>query len=287
VDPEALERGIAELESLELRFRVTPGTAERKGFTAGPPESRLAELHGLLADSEVAAVFCARGGAGAVHLLHGLDPELVRRHPKPLLGSSDATCLHAIYGQAGVVSFHGPMVAMSIADGSYDPDSLRSALFRVPEPRVPAPLPLTCLEPGEARGRLRGGCLSLLSCLVGTRWRSGADDEGTILFVEDVNERPYRLDRMLFQLRAADALRGVTGIVFGEMPGCRPGEDEGYTLEEVLCEALQGFDGPVAFGLASGHTLSPGLTLPLGVRVALECTASEGARLVFEEPGVS
>jgi muramoyltetrapeptide carboxypeptidase len=178
------------------------------------------------------------------------------------------------------------MVAMALADGHYDADNLRRVLFREAGLAPLPDLPVTCLVPGMAHGRLRGGCLSLLSALVGTRWAHAPEDEGTVLFVEDVNERPYRLDRMLFQLRAAGTLARVQGIVFGEMPGCRPDEAEGYGLEQILCEALAGLDIPVAFGLASGHTIAPGLTLPLGVRVRLECQP-EAARLVFEEPGIS
>ncbi len=126
------------------------------------------------------------------------------------------------------------------------------------------------LASGKGEGLLRGGCLSLLAAAAGTPWALRSTDEPTLLFVEDVDEKPYRVDRMLRQLRASGALQGVTGVVFGDMKGCAPGFHDDYRLEEVLLEALSGLGVPVALGLSSGHTAHPNLKLPFGVRARLE-----------------
>ena len=144
---------------------------------------------------------------------------------------------------------------------------------------------LVALRPGVAEGRLRGGCLSILAASVGTPWAPVADEEGTLLLLEDVDEPPYRVERLLLQLRQAGALAGVKGIVFGEMKGCGPDTGAGYTLEQVILGALEGLELPIALGLSSGHTRGPNVTVPLGVRGRLE--SGETVRFCVLEPGVS
>jgi muramoyltetrapeptide carboxypeptidase len=281
VEAEALQRGVVELEALGFRVRLGDGVLERSGFTAGDAERRLRDLHALFADDEVAAIVCARGGAGAGRLLASLDADLLRAHPKVLVGYSDITFLHLFVGRLGWVSFHGPMVARELASGAYDRGSFLHALTGEGGAYSGDLAPL---RSGVAEGRLRGGCLSILAAAAGTRWAPEPDAEGTLLFLEDIDEPPYRLDRMLLQLRETDALRGVAGIVFGEMRGCSPEPEADYSLESVLLEGLDGLDIPVAFGLASGHTGETNVTLPLGVRARLECGAK--ARFSVLEPGV-
>ncbi len=221
---------------------------------------------------------CARGGAGTIHLLPGLDRDLLEANPKPLLGYSDITLLHLEMERLGLTSLHGPMVARELAEGdtAYD---LRQPVARAHRRgravRERAGRPRGAGRGPAARASCAGGCLSLLAAAAGTAWALRSADEPTILFVEDVDEKPYRVDRMLRQLRASGALQGVTGVVFGDMKGCAPGFHEDYRLEEVLLEALEGFDVPVALGLSSGHTAHPNVTLPLGVRARLECRGEE------------
>jgi len=286
VDEERLRRGVAELERLGFAVRVAEGVLERKGFTAGTVESRLRQLHGFFADRGVAAIVCARGGAGAVQLLPHLDRDLLRRNPKPLVGYSDITFLHLEMERLGLTSLHGPMVARELAEGdaAYDVASLWHALTGEGEPYASGPDDLVALAGGSGEGVLRGGCLSILAGAAGTPWALRRVDEPTILFVEDVDEKPYRVDRMLRQLRASGALRGVSGVVFGDLKGCAPGFQEDYALEDVLLEALDGLDVPVALGLSSGHTAHPNLTLPFGVRARLECTGGEVRLSVLEAP---
>ena len=286
VDEARLKLGVAELERMGFAVRVADGVRERKGFTAGTVENRLEQIHGLFADSTVAAVACARGGAGTIQLLPHLDRDLLQENPKPLLGYSDVTLLHLEMERLGLTSLHGPMVARELADGdtAYDRASLWHALTGEGEPYASGPDDLVPLAEGTAEGVLRGGCLSLLAAAAGTPWAMRRAGEPTILFVEDVDEKPYRIDRMLRQLRASGGLEGVAGIVFGDMKGCAPGFHESYGLEEVLLEALSGLEVPVALGLSSGHTAHPNVTLPLGVRARLECANEEARFTCLEAP---
>jgi muramoyltetrapeptide carboxypeptidase len=201
------------------------------------------------------------------------------------VGFSDITFLHLYLDRLGLVSFHGPMVARDFPEGAYDPASFRQAVMGEGAPYASEEGDLIPLRTGRAEGRLRGGCLSILAAVAGTPWQLPRDDLGTMLFLEDVDEAPYRIDRMLLQLRDSGGLEGVTGVVFGDMKGCVPRLDADYSLEEVIGDALAGLDIPIAVGLSSGHTSSPNLTLPLGVRARLDC----GAAASFEvlEPSVS
>ena len=282
VDPERLALGVVELEGLGLRVRVTPGTTGRQFFTSGPAAARRDEVQGLLADDAVAAIVCARGGAGAGALLPLLDPALVRAHPKWLLGCSDITFLHLFLDRLDVASLHGPMAAGDLGLGSYDRASLRRALFGEGQPYRSEAEDLAPLRDGEGEGILKGGCLSILASAAGTPWALHPAPEGTLLFIEDVHERPYRIDRMLRQLRQAGAFASLRGIVFGDMMGCSPKVDEGYSLEAVILDALEGLSVPVALGLSSGHTRNPAVTLPLGARARLSCTPSSASFEVLE-----
>lgn len=286
VEAERLERGAAELRSLGFEVLVPDRILERSRFSAGNVERRLAELSGLFEDPGVAAIVCARGGAGAVHLLPRLDPELLLAHPKPLVGFSDITALHLLLNHLGLISLHGPMAAVDLATGSYDRTSFVHALTGAGAPYQSEADDLLPLRPGAGEGRLRGGCLSLLATAAGTPWALRSEGEPTLLFLEDADEPAYRIDRMLRQLGASGALDGVRGIVLGDMKGCAPGRDADYTLEQVVLEALGGLDVPVAIGLSSGHASGPQVTLPLGVRARLVCDA-EQARFEVLEPAVA
>jgi muramoyltetrapeptide carboxypeptidase len=277
VAPEPLQQGVAELQRLGFAVRLAPHVLDRTGFTAGAAADRLGDLHALLADDEVAGIVCARGGAGAIHLLPGLRRELLRGRSKVLLGASDVTALHAAWLEAGVTVLHGPLVAGDLANGNYDPASLLGALAG-----EPVDLPASdVLREGQAEGVLLGGCLSLLAALCGTPWALRPGDD-TVLLLEDVNEPPYRLDRMLRQLRLAGAFERVRGVVIGEMKGCGPEA----TVKDTFLEALAGLDLPVAFGLPAGHTVKPHVTLPLGVRARLSCGPGPG-RLELLEAAVA
>lgn len=285
VDPDRLQAGVAALEALGLRVRVPDGLAEaRELFMAGPVQRRLDELLALFDDPEIAGIVCARGGAGALQLLARLDPARLCTRPKVFVGYSDATPLHVLLNRRGIVSFHGPMLARDFAGGLADERSFVAAVMGAEAPCALVGEPLVALHPGAGEGTLLGGCLSLLASLVGTPWalRPWTD---TVLFLEDRDEPPYRLERLLWQLRVAGFFERAQGVVFGEMQGCNTGPGAPYRLEDVLRRALDGLDLPIAMGLSSGHTTRPNLTLPLGVRARLDCDDSE-ARFEVLEPAV-
>jgi muramoyltetrapeptide carboxypeptidase len=286
VDEARLRAGVSEIERLGFAVRVGDGVLDRRGFTAGTVDTRVRQLHDLLADEAVAAIACARGGAGVIQLLPHLDRDLLEQNPKLLVGYSDVTLLHLEMERLGITSLHGPMVARELADGddAYDRASLWHALTGEGAPYASHPDDLVSLAAGKGEGVLRGGCLSLLAAAAGTPWAVRSSDEPTLLFVEDVDEKPYRVDRMLRQLRASGALQGVTGVVFGDMKGCTPSFHDDFRLEDVLLEALEGLEVPIALGLSSGHTTHPNLTLPLGVRARLECWGDEARFEVLEAP---
>jgi muramoyltetrapeptide carboxypeptidase len=285
VDERELRRGAAELESLGFAVSIPEGLFDRRGFTAGTLERRRDELHRLLADDTIGAVWCARGGAGAGRLLWRLDEDLVRAHPKLVVGYSDITYLHLYLARLGIVTLHGPMAARELATASYDRASLWHAVTGEGRPYASVEDDVVPLREGSGEGVLRGGCLSILAAAAGTPWALAPEGEDTILFVEDVDERPYRVDRMLLQLRESGAFAGVRGVVFGDMKGCAPRLEEPYSLDDVLLEALDGLDVPVALGLSSGHTSSPAVTIPLGVRARLRC--GESASFEVLEPAVA
>jgi muramoyltetrapeptide carboxypeptidase len=282
VDPGRLQRGVARLEQMGFRVRVGEAVGERHLFTAGTVERRIADLHALFEDDEVAGILCARGGAGGGWLLPHLDTTLLREHFKPLVGYSDVTFLHLLFNRLERVTFHGPMVAKEFAQGTFDEGSWRAALEGGAERYATSDGDILALWDGEAEGRLLGGCLSILAAAAGTPWALNPDAGGTILFLEDVDEKPYRVDRMLLQLRLSGAFEGVRGVVFGDMKGCNPPASADFTLEDVIRESLSGLGIPIALGLSSGHVNGPNVTLPLGVRARLSCHGDEARFEVLE-----
>ncbi|MDB4973700.1 MAG: muramoyltetrapeptide carboxypeptidase [Myxococcaceae bacterium] len=245
-DRARLDAGLA---LLEPRYRPEPADSlfARRGYLAGEDAARLADLEAALDDPEVLAIVPPRGGYGATRLLPSLSVERVRKHPKWLVGFSDVTALHALWARAGLCSIHGPMVC-SLADASL---ALQTAWFALLEGSAPAPLEgLTCLQTGRAQGRLFGGNLTVLSALVGTPYLPPLED--VVLVLEDVSERPYRLDRMLTTLLQARFFEGVRAVVLGQFTDCQPGPD-GLTAADVLSERLGTLGIPLLADAPIGH----------------------------------
>ena len=198
------------------QLRVYPGVCQRDGYLAGSDAERLRDLHDAFADDSVDAIFCLRGGYGSPRLLDGIDFELLRSHPKPFVGYSDITALHlAITRYAGFVTFHGPMVNADLLGNKQPPTE--TSLLRMlggQQPPVlehPAAWPLTTIAPGCASGRLLGGNLSMICAVMGTAFE--LDSEDIILFIEDVNEPLYRVNRLLTHLRLAGKLERLRGVL--------------------------------------------------------------------------
>lgn len=258
---------------------------DRDIYFAGTAERRAQELHEYWRRDDVAALICVRGGYGSNYLLEKLDYSLFAAQPKILLGCSDITSLlTAISDRTGLVGFHGPMVAKDIADGTFDLSSWKSALQGADQWIVPT-TGVEVLRSGKASGRLYGGCLSMLVASLGTPFDVQTKD--SILFIEDIAEKPYRIDRMLMQLRLAGKLDGVRGFVFGEMLDCAPPKGETYTLQQVIMRVLEPFNVPVIYGLKSGHVTGGNVTLPIGVQAELEAQGGNVSLRILEAATVT
>jgi len=263
------EAGCEELRRLGYKPFYLPSIFERDGYFAGTPQRRIDEFHEMFARPEVKAVLCARGGYGCNYLLLHLDLDLVQANPKVLAGCSDITTLLTyLCDAAGLVTFHAPMVAGDFArPGGFDQSSWIAAVSGRETCMSFSPPEVIALINGTAEGVLYGGCLSLLCASLGTPYEIRT--EGTILFLEDRAERPYRIDRMLMQLKLAGKFDRVLGIVFGEMIDCAEPGAPNSVLQDVILRILGEFGVPIALGLKSGHVSGGALTLPMGVRAKL------------------
>jgi muramoyltetrapeptide carboxypeptidase len=278
VDQTALEAGLRRLR--DLGFEIRPASNLRSdwlGF-AGRDEERLAGFHELVAAPEVKAVLFARGGHGLLRVLPGIDWELLGRHPKAYVGYSDLVpLLLQVTSRLGLISLHGPMVAsdLGIPLDASERESFVSALAG----RLGRSLPCDC-DPAArpVEGPLLGGCLAMLVATLGTPWFPRLD--GSILFLEDVNEPLYRLDRMLTQLRLSGKLRRVKGMILGHLAAEDGGDPELWLRLRERSTAV-GKRGILAWNLPSGHG-RPNLTLPLGAVARLD---PEARTLVVDDGG--
>jgi muramoyltetrapeptide carboxypeptidase len=272
VKPERLDAGVEALRGLGFEPVLADNLAgrSRHGLFADDDAERLAAFHRLAADPDLTAIFFARGGSGLLRVLPGIDWDLLARHPRAYVGYSDLTpFLLGVVERLRLAALHGPLVAGELAQGldAAEKESLLGALAG----RYPAALPFGAwLRPpasGPVAGPLLGGCLSLLAGTVGTPFFS--DLSGGILFWEDVNEPPYRIDRMLTHLRLSDSLTKIAAMIVGHVDGLKPEEEPVPDWPALVEDSVAGFGWPLAWGLASGHQ-RPNLTLPLGLMARLE-----------------
>ncbi|MEW5981583.1 MAG: LD-carboxypeptidase [Acidobacteriota bacterium] len=269
-DRQAFEAGIAEIRRLGFEPVYDRRVFDHTRYLAGSASSRASALLDAWLDPRVAAVVTARGGFGSAQILPFVAGRLPGLPPKWLVGYSDVTSLLAHAStRAGLVCAHGPSVAGGLSGG--EPCYDRSSLLRVltgesPLGAMTAP-GLEVLAAGEADGWLHGGNLTQLAASLGTPYAFDPPD-GTILLLEDVNERPYRIERLLTQLAQAGILARARGLLFGEMPGCQEA-DGSLAARDIIPAAIADFEGPVLFGFPTGHTRGPAVTLPLGVRARL------------------
>lgn len=271
ITAEALAVGLAAVERRGYRPLHLPNMLDRDLYFAGSVRRRLDELHGMFANAEVKGIICFRGGYGANYLLPHLDLNLIRSHPKFFCGCSDITTLLTyLCDRAGLVVFHGPMLQRDAQPDGVDEESWRTASSGEPSVRDFGN-DVQVLVPGQAEGMLYGGCLSLLCASLGTPYE--IETRGTILFIEDVAEPAFRIDRMLMHLKLAGKLDEVRGIIFGEMLDCARGA-VGYTLQEVVLRVVGDLGIPVVYGLSSGHVTRRNITIPLGVAAQLDAGAT-------------
>src|ERR1700674_1632869 len=275
VKREVLEAGCDGLRRAGYEPFYFESILERDLYFAGSAERRARELEDMFMRDDIRAIVCARGGYGSNYLLPArrskrLGLKKIAKHPKIFVGYSDLTTLLTLFTDAAnFVTFHGPMVTkdFAVADG-VDFTSWQNAVGGAAEWEIGEGSGAKPLVAGEAEGILYGGCLSILVSALGTPY--DIRTTGTILFMEDLAAEPYQIDRMLMQLKVAGKLKGVRGIIFGEMLDCRQGPTQDYTLEEVVLRIVGDLGIPVAFGLRSGHVSRANITLPFGVKARLE-----------------
>lgn len=279
------EDGVAELERLGFVPVYDDSVFARLEYVAGPAALRADAIHKALADPTIAGIMAVRGGFGSAHLLPLLDRSEVRRARKPFIGYSDITSLLAFVSTGcELVAFHGPTVAgrLGKGTGAYDRDSFMNALCRREPMGELTTAAVETIKSGDATGPLFGGTLAQLAASLGTPF-AFAPPQGHVLFLDEVNERPYRLDRMVTQLRQAGVLARAAAVVVGELPGCD--EPSGTpTARSVVADLFDAFPGPVLIGFPSGHTAGPAMTLPLGV--SCRVVADRRPRLVIEDAAV-
>jgi muramoyltetrapeptide carboxypeptidase len=279
------------MAALGLKCKLGPHVLDRYGYLAGKDADRAADLNAMFADDAVDAILCVRGGWGCNRLLPLLDYKAIAAHPKILLGYSDITSLLiAIYAKTGLVTFHGPVGASTW--NAFSLDSLRRILFNgeavaLENPKITGDsLVVTkdriqTITPGSAAGRLVGGNLTVLTAMLGSDYLP--DWSGTILFVEDIKEDIYRIDRMMTQLKLAGVLDRISGFVFGKCTSCGPGEGHGsLTLEEVLNDHVKPLKIPAWYGAMIGH-IDNKFTVPVGVLAKID--AGRGT-ITMLEPAV-
>lgn len=272
---ESLQLAIEHVESLGFKVQLGKNIRAKRGFNAGTDAQRLADLHAMFSDKNIDGIWCARGGYGCGRLLPKIDYALIKKNPKALIGYSDITALLlAIYKKTGLMGFHGPVAASEFTDYTiehFQKMAMQSESNFVIQPAA-ANLanedinyhPKTIVS-GTAQGKLIGGNLSLLASLVGTEFLP--DFKNKIVFMEDIGEKPYRIDRMLTQLRQGTNLKAAKGIALGVFADCEA-EKNSLSLLETLTDRLADLNIPVVYGLSFGHIANQ-ITLPIGREVTL------------------
>ncbi|WP_396426744.1 LD-carboxypeptidase [Lederbergia sp. NSJ-179] len=282
---EKLHQGTSAIKKLGFQLKVGRTCYQNEGgYLAGPPEMRANELNQMFADPTIAAIFCLRGGYGSMQILPFLDFDLIKHNPKMLIGYSDITALHiALQQKSRLATIHGPMPASDLpAASEFTIQSLLKVLTNsdpIGQIENPPGEKIECLVPGKAEGILTGGNLALITSLLGTPFE--IDTKGKILFLEEVGEEPYRIDRMLTQLALAGKFHDAEGIVLGSWTHCQSKHNpHSFQVQDLFHRIIAPFGKPTIFNVKAGHC-EPTLTLPMGVPAILH--ASEGNLTYFNQ----
>jgi muramoyltetrapeptide carboxypeptidase len=268
---ENLKRGLKFVEDLGLKYKLGKSLYSEYGYLAGNDEARLSDLNEMFLDNEIKAIICAGGGYGTARIASAIDYDAIKNNPKIFWGYSDITFLHtAIRQETGLITFHGPMLASDIGKEGANQVSRDTfqQLFTPAELNYDSSISqIEELVPGSAEGPLVGGNLSLLSSSMGTPFE--IDTEGKILLIEDINEEPRAVDRMLNQLYMAGKLQESAGIIIGDFNNCVPERELSLSLEEVIDHYIQLAGRPALKGFKMGHC-SPHIGVPLGADASMD-----------------
>ena len=277
VDDALLTAGVEAIRNEGFEVELAPGIHDRKGYLAGNEDVRARDLEAFFRRQDITAIFCARGGFGSVQLLPHL-PTDIALHPKIFVGYSDITILlNWLLQRCGMVTFHAPMVAMDFARGLNEHSKEHFWGTLTGEMRNWSIQLGEVISPGKAEAVMMGGCLSVLVTMLGTPYE--VDTLGKLLFLEDVGEKPYRIERMLTHLKMAGKFEGLAGLVFGDFIQCE-GEDP-RDVRQIIAELFRNVSYPVVMGMAAGHG-QENLALPFGVRMQLDGNA--GTLSMIESP---
>lgn len=280
IDPLVLQKGAARLKELGFEVLLPPSASRPFRYLAGTDAERLEEIKWAFSTG-ARAIIAARGGYGTARIVNRLNLRQLLKKGMFLIGCSDLTTLLLQFHRAGMPVFHGPMVSHFARSADPLSDRFFLSMLTSREPMGKFSFPeVEVLREGNGEGRLVGGCLSLVCASIGTSYE--IQTRGKILFLEDVNEPPYRIDRMLTHLKLAGKFQGVKGILFGQMIKCDPPEGSGYALKEVIDSVLETTKVPVLYGLPFGHG-DQNITLPYGLKVRIE---SRSASVTFLESPV-
>lgn len=288
-DEEIFRQGVRYLRQKGYNVVESDHVLDKRGYLAGKDTDRVDDLNNMLNDPKIDAVICSRGGYGAPRIIDQIDFEGLKKNPKIFVGYSDITSMNlAIWKKTGLVTFSGAMVAVEMGRriAAFTEQNFWKMLTSV-EPigllANPPDLPIRVFSPGKAEGRLLGGCLSLINVLLGTSYCP--DFEGAILFIEDIDEEPYRVDRYLAQLKLAGILNQVSGIVIGQFIDCHPKDPEkpSLELEEIFQDYFSELNIPIMANFAYGHSMVKH-TMPVGVQAILD---TENGGLMITESAVA
>ena len=278
-----LESGLNYLKSRGLNIKLGKNVGKRHGYFSGTDEERLSDIHDMFADPEIDIIMCTRGGWGGLRLINKIDYDLVRKNPKLLVGYSDITTLQlAFWTKIALPSLSGPMVGVEMGKGiaAFSEQHLWGQIYN----RNPfyhfnyQQSDTSVMKPGKAQGVLLGGCLSLVCHLIGTEY--SPDYSGAILFLEDVGEKPYKIDRYLAQLKQSGILNKINGLILGYFMDCTADEDEvSFHVDEILDDYFSGIAYPVIRNFPYGHGVK--FSMPIGVRTVLD---TERGEIIFGNP---
>ena len=288
-DEQKYKTGILYLKKLGYKVVESRHVLDSYGYLAGKDLDRADDLNIMFGDSQIDAIFCSRGGYGVPRIIDEIDFVTIQNNPKIFVGYSDITSLNlAIWEKTGLISFSGPMVAVEMGKGikTFTEQSFWKTLKSTDPVGIlesPSDSLLQVLKPGKAKGALLGGCLSLINVILGTPYCPNF--EKTILFIEDIEEEPYRVDRYLAQLKMAGILDRISGLVIGQFVDCSPSEPEKpyLTLEQVFEDYFSNLNIPIISNFAYGH-VQVKHTLPVGIEVELD---TEKGGLILTERAVN
>lgn len=276
-----------QLEALGFKVKMGKSCYGRHGYLSGKDAYRAEDMNQMFQDPSVDGIMCLRGGYGTPKILNLLDYDLIRSNPKVFIGYSDITAIHtAINQKSGLITIHGPMAASDLAGGidSFSKESLLKAIMEpVPMGDIENPegVEVQCFFEGKAQGQMIGGNLALIAATMGTPYE--IDTKGKILFIEDIGEEPYRVDRMLTQLALAGKLEDAAGIVLGDWNDCEPeNPEESLSLMEVFEEIILPYQKPTVLNYKIGHC-TPKITVPIGAAAVLD---ADQKKLIITEAAV-